>query len=100
MKIDGMTLQEWARAPYGAFGKAVRLSLDPDWGADITVTEEREFEVCVDYSYSGQGRAHFTVKAFDEKEAKTKALAQFDKQQPDMFDAEVDRANVSSCKQL
>jgi hypothetical protein len=40
------------------------------------------------------------VKAFDEKEAKTKALAQFDKQQPDMFDAEVDRANVSSCKQL
>lgn len=90
MNIDGMPLAKWIDAPYGAFAKAVRKTIDPQWGADLTVTEARPFEVRVDYSYSGRGTTHINVMARDIKEAEELALKEFDKSEPDMWDVEVD----------
>lgn len=97
MIIAGKPLKEWIDAPYGAFGKAVRESgIDPQWGADITIGDEREWEVRVDYSYSGRGSAYYTVTARNEKEAEKLALEEFDDGSLDFHDAEVDDSEVGN----
>jgi hypothetical protein len=99
MLIEGKPLKEWVNAPYGAFGKAVRKELDPNWGADITLTDARNWEVRVDYSYSGRGVAYIEVSARTEKEAEELALKEFDKSDPDMWDADIDDVSTKA-KQL
>jgi hypothetical protein len=101
MQILGKQLKDWVDAPYGAFAKAVRESVDPEWGLGITASEACEWEVQVDYSYSGRGKRTFTVMAHDEKEAKKLAMAEFDKDTGslDFWDAEVDDAEVRWAKQ-
>lgn len=100
MLICGKPVKEWVDAPYGAFAKAVRESIDPNWGADLTVSEVREWKVRVDYRYSGRGEAYYKVKARTEEEAKELALEEFDNDDDiDMFsDAEIDRANVGNAR--
>jgi hypothetical protein len=101
MLVGGIPVKEWIDAPYGAFKKAVRESIDPKWGCDAAVGEERQWEVVVDYSYSGRGRATYTVNARDEKEAEEKAMNEFDSDSGlDFFDAEVDDANVRKATKL
>lgn len=97
-EIEGKPLKDWVNAPYGAFAKAVRKSHDPDWGMDLRITDCREYEVLIDYSYSGRGRATFTVTAHNEKEAEKLALEKFDSDTGslDFWDAEVDDAEVRS----
>ena len=97
MKVEGMTLHEWwEKAPFGAFAKAVREKLDPEWGLPVTITDFQEWEVSVDYSYSGRGTEYIAVKARDEKEAKELALKEFDKREDslDFSEAEVTDAEV------
>lgn len=95
--IDGKTLQEWMDAPAGAFGKAVRESIDSKWGYDACADEERQWEVRVDYRYSGRGSAYYTVMARSENEAEVKAEALFcDDDSLDFFDAEVDDSDYSA----
>ena len=99
-EIEGKPLKEWVDAPYGAFAKAVRKSLDPDWGTDLRITECREYDVRIDYSYSGRGTATITVMASNEKEAEKLALEEFDNDTGslDFWDAEIDDAEVRSVK--
>jgi hypothetical protein len=96
MLVCGKLVKEWADAPYGAFAKAVRESIDPKWGSyDAVVSETREWEVRVDYSYSGSGQASYTVKARSEKEAEEKALEEFESDSGlDFFDPEVDDCRI------
>lgn len=92
--VAGKPLAEWVNAPHGAFAKAVRQTLDPEWGVDIAVYDYKEYNVRVDYSYSGTGTAHYAVKARNQEEAKKLALEQFDDDggSLDFWAAEIDDA--------
>lgn len=100
MLVCGKQVKEWIDAPHGAFAKAVRESIDPKWGADAVAGDDKEWEVRVDYSYSGRGTTYITVRARSEEQAEELAMEEFDKDAGslDFFDAEIDDAEVKSAK--
>ena len=102
MLICGKPVKEWVDAPYGAFAKAVRESgIDSHWGADVTVGDMRQWEVRIDYSYSGRGTKTIQVDARTEKEAEKLALEEFDNDGDlDFWDADVDDAEVNKVTKL
>lgn len=97
--VEGKPLKDWVNAPYGAFAKAVRQNIDPNFGKEIT-EGKKEYEVTIYYSVSASGRKTFCVEANSEKEAETLAKQEIEDNEPwlDSDDFDVGDLSVESIK--
>lgn len=89
--IDGMTLRDWwENTPHGAFmRKCTELKIPLHFGDGTEVLAD--YEVEIEYRYSGTGRTYIKVQAFNEEEAERLALDKLDESDVDTYDVEIDR---------
>lgn len=94
MEIKGKSLHEWTNGAAGEFARAVRDSIDPNWGKETNGLIS--YKVKVIGNLTKREAMNYDIEAFSEKEAGEMACKKFiDSAYEDWDDVYADKIQVA-----